>query len=234
MDAERFARQTALSEIGPEGQRRLAAASVLIVGLGGLGAPAALYLACAGVGRLGLCDPDTVGLSNLHRQVLYANSDLGRPKAGCAAAALAARSAGYVRLDVIPQGLAAENADAVISSYDIVVDCTDNYRTRYLIDEVCAAQGKPWVHGSIGSFAGRVAVFNGPGRRRRYTDLYPDREALEALPPASGGVLGALPGVVGALEAAEAVKLICGFGTPADGRLFTIDLSNLSTQIFEF
>lgn len=233
MDTSRFDRQTILPEIGHEGQRRLADAAVLIVGLGGLGAPVATYLAGAGVGRIGLCDNDVVSLSNLHRQVLYTNADIGRSKALCASEVLAARCARHVRLTPIPQGLTPDNAARIIADYDIVVDCTDNYATRYLIDDTCAEQHRPWVYGSIGAFTGQLAVMNGPAGRR-YRHLYPDRRELEAAPRKVEGTTGALPGVIGALQVAEVLKIICGFGEVADGRLFTIDLRNLSTNIFDF
>lgn len=229
----RFARQIMLPQIGPEGQRRLAAASVLVVGLGGLGAPAASYLAGAGVGRLGLCDPDTVSLTNLHRQLLYTTEQVGQPKALCAAERLRAQAAPGVCLEPECSGLTPENAATLIGRYDLVVDCTDNYATRYLIDDVCAAVGKPWIYGSVGGFCGQIAVMNYRSGRR-YADLYAEREELQGRPAAAAGIIGATPGVVGAMQAAEAVKLICGCGALADGRLITIDLLNLNTNILDF
>ena len=180
---ERYARQTMLPEIGDEGQRRLAASSVLIVGLGGLGSAVAPYLTGAGVGRLGLADPDRVSESNLPRQTLYTESQIGRPKPEAARERLAALSSA-TRFDLYPDGLTAANARELVAAYDLVVDCCDNFATRYLLDEVCAAEGRPWVYGSIGAFHGQVSLFNGRGKRR-YTELYPDREALCALLPAA-------------------------------------------------
>lgn len=229
----RFARQIMLPQIGERGQQRLAAASVLIVGLGGLGAPVASYLAGAGVGRLGLCDHDVVSLTNLHRQLLYTTDQVGLPKALCACRRLARQAAPGVSLEPLTERLSPENAPTIIGQYDIVVDCTDNYAARYLIDDVCAAQGKPWIYGSVGAWAGQVAVMN-HSAGRRYADLYPEREDLEPRPGAATGILGATAGVVGAIQAAEAVKLICGCPSPADGRLLTIDLLNLTTNIFDF
>ena len=229
---ERYARQTMLPEIGPEGQRRLAASSVLLVGVGGLGSPAALSLPGAGVGRLGLADPDTVSESNLQRQVLYTESQIGRPKPEAARERLAALSSA-TRFDLYPDGLTAANARELVAAYDLVVDCCDNFATRYLLDETCVAVGRPWVYGSIGAFHGQVSLFNGHGKRR-YTELYPDREALCALPPAASGVIGPTPGVVGALEAAEAIKWLVGFGEPLDGRLLTLDLKTMQTETIEF
>ena len=229
---ERYARQTMLPEIGPEGQRRLAASSVLLVGVGGLGSPAALYLTGAGVGRLGLAGPDTVSESNLQRQVLYTESQIGRPKPTAARERLAALSSS-TRFVLHPEGLTAENARELVAAYDLVVECCDNFATRYLLDEACAEVGRPWVYGSIGAFHGQVSLFNGR-TGRRYTELYPDREALCALPRSTAGVLGTVPGVIGAIEASEAIKWIAGFGEPLEGKLFTIDLKTLQTETIEF
>lgn len=231
-DFSRYSRQTMLPQIGEEGQRKLLAASILVVGLGGLGSAAAIYLAGAGIGRIGLCDPDTVSLSNLQRQVLYSERMVGQPKASKAADRLRSLSSNVI-LDLHPEGLTPDNANGIISRYDLVVDCTDNFASRYLIDDTCAELGKPWVYGSIGEFRGEVAVMNHRSGRR-YSDLYPDREALCALPRPTAGVIGALPGVVGALEASEAIKVTADFGQPLDGRLFSIDLLSLSTFTIEF
>lgn len=232
MNDERYARQTALPEIGPTGQAMIERGSVLIVGLGGLGAPAATYLTGAGVGRIGLCDPDTVSLSNLQRQVLYTEAEVGLAKVDCAARRLAAIS-GHTVFEKYPDGITPENAREIIGAYDIVVDCCDNFATRYLIDDVCAELGKVWVYGSIGAFTGQAAVMNG-AHGLRYNYLYPDREELEGQPAASGGVLGIVPGVIGAIEAGEALKLLGQFGEPLDGKLYVIDLKTLNTNILQF
>ena len=186
----RYARQTMLPEIGTEGQRRLAGASVLIVGLGGLGSAAAPCLTGAGVGRIGLADPDVVSESNLQRQTLYTEQDVGRPKTQAAAERLAALSS-HTHFECFPEGLTAANARELAAAFDLVVDCCDNFTTRYLIDDACAACGRPWVYGSIGAFHGQVGVFNHL-RGRRYADLYPDREALCRRPQAVAGVIGAI------------------------------------------
>ena len=214
-----------LPEIGIEGQRRLRQASVLIVGLGGLGCPAAMYLAGAGTGRIGLCDADTVSLSNLQRQTLYSTADTGLAKTEAAYRRLSALDPG-IRFDLHPQGLTPTNAEAVIQDYDIVVDCCDNHATRYLIDDTCKRLGKPWVYGSIGAFEGMVSTFTPGGVR--YRDIFPDSDDLAARPPSSGGVIGAVPGIFGAIEAAEAVKLICGFGATLEGRLLTADIKTMT------
>lgn len=228
----RYARQTMLREIGDEGQRRLAAASVLLVGVGGLGSPAALYLTGAGVGRIGLADPDCVSESNLQRQTLYTEAQIGRPKTEAARERLAALSS-QTHFECYPEGLTTENVRELISGYDLIVDCCDSFPTRYLIDDTCAACGKPWVHGSIGEFQGQVAIFNGRAGHR-YAELYPDREALCRRPRTTSGVLGTVPGVIGALEASEAIKWLVGFGEPLDGRLYTLDLKTMQTEIITF
>lgn len=232
MDFTRYSRQTMLPGIGEEGQRRLLSSSVLIVGLGGLGAAVATYLTGAGVGRIGLCDPDRVSLSNLQRQVLYTEAQVGLMKVEEAARRLQSQSS-HTRFDLYPDGLTEENGQRITGQYDLVVDCTDNFPVRYLIDDLCSRSGKPWVHGAIGEFRGQVAVMNFHNHRC-YTDLYPDRDALCSGPRRVAGVIGAVPGVVGAMEAAEALKILTGCGQPLDGRLFSIDLLTFSTSIIEF
>jgi len=228
---DRYARQIMLPEIGIRGQKRLLGSSALIVGLGGLGCPVALYLAGAGVGRLGLCDADTVSASNLQRQILYSEAQTGLPKTEAAAGRLRALSSATVT-ELWPDGLTAENADDIIGRYDIVVDCCDNFATRYLIDDCCLRLGRPWVHGSIGAFTGQASTFM-PGSTCRYADIFPDRDELSDRAPAAGGVLGALPGTVGAIQAAEALKVLAGFGTTLDGRLLTIDIKTMTFNIIK-
>ena len=230
--AIRYARQTMLPEIGAEGQRRLSEASVLIVGAGGLGSAAALYLTGAGVGRIGLADADCVAESNLQRQTLYTERQIGTPKTEAARERLAALSS-QTRFDCHPQGITPQNAGRIIAQYDLMIDCCDNFPTRYLLDDVCAACGKPWVYGSIGAFHGQVSLFNYRSGRR-YRDLYPDRETLCGMHgPTAAGVLGTVPGVIGTIEASEALKVLAGFGEPLYGRLFTIDLLTLQSEIME-
>lgn len=231
MIMERYARQIMLPEIGPDGQARLQASSALIVGLGGLGCPVALYLAGAGTGRLGLCDADTVSLSNLQRQTLYSENDAGSPKTVAAANRLRALSSESV-LEQWPEGLTADNACDIISRYDIVVDCCDNFATRYLIDDCCRQLRRPWVYGSIGAFGGQASTFL-PDSAARYSDLFPERKTLSAEAPASGGVIGAVPGIIGAIQAAEALKLLAGFGTTLDGRLLVADIKNMTFQTID-
>lgn len=231
METERYARQIILPQVGEEGQRRLAGSSALIVGLGGLGCPVGLYLAGAGVGRIGLCDSDVVSLHNLQRQTLYSEEAVGRPKVEEARRRLSGINGG-VDFRLYPTGLTPGNAEEIIRGYDVVVDCCDNFATRYLIADVCRELGKPWIHGTIGQFNGQVATFM-PGAPTGYADLYPDREEMAARPAASGGVLGAVPGVVGAIEAAEALKVLLGMEGTLAGRLLTVDLATTRFDTLE-
>lgn len=229
---ERYSRQTMLPEIGHDGQKRLLGSSALIVGLGGLGCPAAMYLTAAGVGRIGLCDPDSVSLTNLQRQILYTEARIGTSKTEAARERLSAMSS-HTRFDLWPDGLKNDNAAHIIGRYDIVVDCCDNFATRYLIDDTCRQLGKPWIHGAISSYNGQVSTFL-PSPTVSYRDLYPDSEALSSLPPAQGGVLGAVPGIVGAIEAAEALKVLAGSGDILYRKLLTLDIKTLHFNIITF
>lgn len=221
-ELERYGRHLTLPEVGLEGQRRLKAASVLLVGAGGLGSPAALYLAAAGVGRLGLVDFDRVEASNLQRQVLHGSRDVGRPKLDSARERLADLNP-HVTLDLHETRLARENALDIVTDYDVVVDGTDNFPTRYLINDACVLSGTPCVYGSILGFEGQVSVFaaaNGPC----YRCVYPEPPRPDQVPScAEGGVLGVLPGIIGTLQAAEALKLLLGAGRPLAGRLLLVD-----------
>lgn len=226
---KRYDRQTMLPEIGLEGQKKLSQARVLIVGLGGLGSPIALYLAGAGVGTIGIVDDDIVTYSNLQRQVLYSEDEVGKAKALCAQRRIEA-----LNHDILVEAhacrLTSQNAADLIANYDFVVDGCDNFATRYLIDDTCAAQDKPYIYGAIRAFDGQVSVFNHPSRRIRYRHLFPDEAAIHSLPTPPRGVLGVTPGIVGSVEAAEALKLIVGFGELLAGRLWTIDLLTMQTH----
>ena len=226
-EALRYARHMVLDDVGEEGQRKLKAAKVLIVGAGGLGSPVSLYLAAAGVGTLGLVDADAVDASNLQRQVLYGESDVGRPKLDAAAARLRDLNP-HIEVRTHPVRLASDNALEIIRDYDLVVDGTDNFPTRYLVNDACVLLGKRNVYGSILKWEGQVSVFGG--------DDAPCYRCLFRQPPppglvptcAEGGVLGVLPGVIGSLQALETVKLITGVGEPLIGRLLMFDASKLS------
>lgn len=224
----RYNRQIILPEIGPEGQEKLKSASVLIVGVGGLGSPISLYLTGAGVGTIGLIDDDVVSESNLQRQVLYSERQVGEKKIFHAQERL--KSLNHeVNIRVYPEKLTSENAANIIKDYDIVVDGCDNFRTRYLINDTCVALGKPYVYGAICGFDGQVCVFNYHSGKT-YRDLYPDEEGMLSMPHPPKGVMGVTPGITGSVEAAETIKLICGVGTPLDGRLWEIDLKTMDSH----
>jgi molybdopterin/thiamine biosynthesis adenylyltransferase/rhodanese-related sulfurtransferase len=218
----RYARQIALPEIGAEGQAKIAAASVLIVGAGGLGSPAALYLAAAGIGRIGLVDFDQVDETNLHRQILYTTSDVGRPKLEAAAARL--REANPT-VTIVPHDarLSSDNALEIFRAYDVVIDGTDNFATRYLVNDACLLAGIPNVYGSVYRFDGQVSVFATPDGPC-YRCLQPEPPPPHLVPScAEGGVLGVLPGVIGTLQATEALKIVSGAGETLAGRLLLFD-----------
>ena len=227
---DRYSRQIMMPEIGAEGQLKLKNASVLIVGLGGLGSPVALYLTGAGIGRIGLCDSDIVSVSNLQRQILYYEDSEGFSKAHTAQKRLSELSSA-TSFDIWEDGLNQWNAEKIISGYDLVVDCTDNHKTRYLIDDVCFKVNKTWIYGAIEGFDGRVSTFGKNGFR--YSHLFPERESLSMLPNAAGGVIGPLPGIIGSLQAAESIKLICGFGNTLVGKLLLFNLKEITLRILE-
>lgn len=234
MEAEnRYARQLILPEIGEEGQRKLAGAKVLIVGVGGLGSPIALYLAGAGVGTIGLIDDDVVSTTNLQRQVLYSQEWVDRCKVFCARDRIQALNP-TLNVKAYPVRLSEGNATFLIEQFDIVVDGSDNFDTRYLLDEVCGRLKKPFVYGAIRELSGQVSVFHWGDHSSSFRDLFPDKEEMFALPPPPKGVVGVTPGIVGAVEAGEVLKLICGYGEPMSGKLWTIDLRTLETHILAF
>jgi adenylyltransferase/sulfurtransferase len=217
----RYSRHIILSEVGGKGQRKLLEAKVLLIGAGGLGSPAALYLAAAGVGTLGIVDFDAVDLSNLQRQLLHHNHDLGRPKTVSAAETIADLNPD---VKVIPHQvqLSSANIMDIIADYDIVVDGCDNFPTRYLVNDACVLAGKPNVHGSIYRFEGQTTVFL-PGKGC-YRCLYPAPPPPGMVPSCQeAGVLGVLPGIIGTIQAIETIKLILGLGEPLVGRLLLFD-----------
>jgi len=228
---ERYRRHLMLPEVGLEGQRALLDARVLLIGAGGLGCPLAQYLAAAGVGTLGLVDFDRVDASNLHRQVLYGTADVGRPKVEVAAERVAAMNPDVV-VERHAVHLSSENAMGLLSEYDVVVDGTDNFPTRYLTNDACVLLGRPNVHGSIFRFDGQATVFDarhGPC----YRCLYPEPPPPGAVPScAEGGVLGVLPGLVALVQATETIKIVCGIGEPLYGRLLQLDALRMEWSEF--
>ncbi|MCD8302787.1 MAG: HesA/MoeB/ThiF family protein [Prevotellaceae bacterium] len=226
----RYDRQILLPEIGLEGQRKLAKARVLLVGCGGLGAPIATYLAAAGVGTLGLVDDDVVSLTNLHRQVLFSELQVGQPKVVCARERLTQLN-GEVNIKVYPVRLSAENALAILSGYDIVVDGTDNFAARFLISDTCLSLSLPFVYGSIRGLQGQVAVLC--VGRATYRTLFPDETATLSMPHPGKEVVGVTPSVVGSVEASQAIQLICGYGEPLIDRLWTVDLATMQSHIID-
>lgn len=222
----RYSRHLLLPEIGMEGQEKLLGASVLIVGAGGLGSPAALYLAAAGVGRIGLIDFDVVDASNLQRQVLYGTSDVGRPKIEAARERLGDLNPD-IAVDVYDDRLTSDNALDYFRKFDIVADGTDNFATRYLVNDASVLTGTPNVYASIYRFDGQVSVFGAPGGPC-YRCLFPEPPPPGAVPScAEGGVLGVLPGILGSLQATEVIKQICGFGDPLVGRMLVVDAADM-------
>ena len=218
----RYSRHTLLPEFGEEGQARLKAGRVLVVGAGGLGSPAALYLAAAGVGTLGLVDFDEVDLTNLQRQVLYGTGDVGRSKLDVASARLGDVNPN-VRLNLHRERLSAANAAGIIAEYDVVLDGTDNFGTRYLVNDACVLGRRPNVYGSVFRFEGQAAVFAVPDGPC-YRCLHPEPPPDGLIPNcAEAGVLGVLPGVIGTIQATEAIKLVTGIGEPLVSKLLLYD-----------
>lgn len=226
----RYDRQISLPEIGVAGQARLGKAKVLIVGVGGLGAPIALYLAGAGIGTLAMVDDDRVGLTNLQRQILYTEADIGQSKALCAARRIRELN-GDILAEAYPFRLVKENARELISQCDIVVDGCDNLATRYLISDTCHALGKPYVYGAIRGFEGQVSVFCYGKGEKTYRDLFPDEDGALNMPPQDNAVMGVTPAMVGVAEANEVIKLIAGYGEPLAGKLWTIDLRTMQSNL---
>jgi len=218
----RYSRHLIMPEVGMEGQLKIKQAKVLCIGTGGLGAPLGLYLAAAGVGRIGLVDFDVVDTTNLQRQVLFGTSDVGRPKTEAAAERLRNLNPD-IQIDTFETQLTSANALELFKDYDIIVDGTDNFPTRYLVNDACVITGKPNVYGSIFRFEGQITVFGYPGGPC-YRCLYPEPPPPGLVPScAEGGVLGVLPGIVGTIQAAETLKLIIGKGEPPIGRLLLFD-----------
>jgi adenylyltransferase/sulfurtransferase len=226
-EVARFSRHLILPEVGMEGQKRLKAASVLCVGTGGLGSPLLLYLAAAGVGRLGIVDFDVVDSSNLQRQVIHGTSWVGKPKIESARHRILEINP-HCRVELYNTALTSDNALEILASYDVVCDGTDNFPTRYLVNDACVLLDKPNVYGSIFRFEGQATVFNYEGGPN-YRDLFPEPPPPGMVPScAEGGVVGVLPGIIGVIQATETVKILTGIGTTLSGRLLLFDALRMS------
>lgn len=226
-EVERYSRQLVLREIGSEGQSRLKASSVLIVGAGGLGIPAAVYLAAAGVGRIGIVDGDTIERSNLHRQTIYSDADVGKPKAGVARDRLLAVNP-HVSVLSNEARLDSGNALSILEGYDVILDCTDNFPARYLINDACVFLHKPDVYASIFRFDGQASVFHAD-RGPCYRCLFPEPPPADTVQDCSeAGVLGVLPGILGSIQAAQTINLLLGKGRSLVGRLLLFDAMDMS------
>lgn len=229
----RYSRHLSLEEIGEAGQQKLLAAKVLMIGAGGLGCPALQYLCAAGVGTMGIVDGDTVDESNLQRQILFSTSDIGTKKVEAAKARLETLNPD-VSINIYPENLTKKNALNIIADYDLVIDGTDNFSTRYLVNDACVKLNKSFVYGAIHKFEGQVSVFNWNGGPT-YRCLFPDAPKPGQIPNcAEVGVLGVLPGIIGTHQATEAIKIILGLGEPLSGKLKLINLLNNKESIIEF
>lgn len=232
---ERYQRQIILTEFGEEGQQKLTEAKVLVIGAGGLGCPVLQYLVAAGIGTIGIVDDDVVALNNLHRQVLYSVNDIGLSKAETAAHLLSKLNPG-IRIIPYNERLTTENALELIDEYDIIIDGTDNFSTRYMINDACVLLDKPLVYGAISQFEGQVAVFNFSSQSNEekinYRDIFPNPpKEDEVLNCAEAGVLGVLPGIIGTMMANETIKMITGMGEVLTGQLFTYNALNNQVYI---
>jgi len=233
----RYARHIAIPEFNIEGQKKLKAAKVLVIGSGGLGSPLLLYLAAAGIGHLGIVDFDVVDESNLQRQVLFTIDDIGKSKAETAKTRLQKLNP-YIKITVHNTAFTKDNAFDIIKDYDVVADGTDNFPTRYLVNDACVLSNKVNVYASIFRFEGQVSVFNYPQedgtRGPNYRDLFPEPPPPGLVPNcAEGGVLGVLPGIIGSLQASEVIKVVTGVGEPLSGRLFLFDAATFTTRILK-
>lgn len=228
-EQRRYARHLSLPEIGFAGQQKLRQASVLVIGAGGLGSPALLYLAAAGVGRLGIIDPDQVELSNLQRQILYRTAACGRTKVAEARDQLLALNP-HLHIDIYPEAFRLANAAALIAGYDLIIEGSDQFATKYLVNDACVRAGKPYVGASIRAFSGMLAVYAASGGPC-YRCLFPEPPDPAAIPScAQAGVLGTVPGLFGTLQAHEAIKLILGIGEPLIGSMLHVDLLAMRFQ----
>ena len=229
----RYARHIILPDVGEDGQKALRQSSVMVIGAGGLGSPALLYLAAAGIGKIGIIDDDEVDISNLQRQIIHSTSDVGSLKSDSARRSISELNPG---VDVVSFNtrLNAGNSLQLLAGWDVVIDGSDNFPTRYTISDACEILGTPWIFGSIHRFQGQISVFNynnGPN----YRDLFPSSPSPELAPNcAEAGVLGVLPGIIGSMQASEAIKILLGIGKPLSGQLMVIDLKTMTTRLLTY
>ncbi|MFB6128733.1 MAG: ThiF family adenylyltransferase [Halorhabdus sp.] len=229
---DRYARQIVMDDVGPAGQAKLREGSVLVVGVGGLGSPVTQYLAAAGIGRLGLVDGDVVERSNLQRQVIHGDDDIGRPKVDSAAEFVADLNPD-VTVETHEITLGPDDAMALLEDYDVVVDASDNFPTRYLLNDACALAGTPLVHGAVYRFEGQATTFD--GSRPCYRCLFPEAPPEGAVPDcATAGVLGVVPGTIGTIQATEAIKQVLGVGDSLSGELLQYDARSLTIETVPF
>jgi adenylyltransferase/sulfurtransferase len=232
-EQERYFRQLIIPEIGEQGQEKLGKGSVVVIGAGGLGSPVLMYLAAAGVGNIGIIDSDTVSLSNLQRQVIYVTKDIGRLKAEAAAERVTLLNP-LVKVQSYPVQLTGENAFELLKGYDLAVDCTDNYAARYLISDATLQSGIPMIYGAVYQLMGQASVFNYRGGPS-YRDLFPEEirpaDEKSSNPP---GIIGPLPGIIGSVQACEAIKIITGLGDVLSGKLLQVDAAGLRTEVISF
>jgi len=227
---DRYSRHVIMEDVGPAGQARLLEGSVLCIGAGGLGAPIIQYLAAAGVGTLGIADDDVVERSNLQRQVIHTESDRGRPKVESAREFVAARNPD-VDVDVYQERVTADTIQSLLADYDFVVDASDNFETLYLVNDACALEGIPFSYGSVLRFEGQASTFLPDGHSPCYRCLFPEAPPADSVPDcATAGVLGVLPGVIGSLQATEAIKYLLGTGELLDGRLTVYDALEMTFE----
>ena len=229
----RYARHIILPDVGEDGQKALRQSSVMVIGAGGLASPALLYLAAAGIGKIGIIDDDEVDISNLQRQIIHSTSDVGSLKSDSARRSISELNPG---VDVVSFNtrLNAGNSLQLLAGWDVVIDGSDNFPTRYTISDACEILGTPWIFGSIHRFQGQISVFNynnGPN----YRDLFPSSPSPELAPNcAEAGVLGVLPGIIGSMQASEAIKILLGIGKPLSGQLMVIDLKTMTTRLLTY
>lgn len=232
MDLERYNRHIILSEIGIEGQKKINEAKVLVIGAGGLGSPTLLYLAASGVGTIGIVDDDVVSTSNLQRQVLYTVNEIGLLKAERAKERLLANNPS-LNIPIFKTRFTKNNAIEIASEFDIIVDCTDNYESRYIIDETALSLNIPMIYGSISKFTGQVSVFNYKGGKS-YRELFSEQPKVDNSDPTALGVLGVLPGIIGSIQANEVIKVILEAAGVLKDTLFLLNTKTMETQLVKF